>query len=468
MRNIDFAFPAGYESDASNDDWDIEPEGKPSDIKDLGFPVVNGGDNDFVLKKAVSDGDINTVQQLLDNGMDVETKLSYGWTPLMCAVSLANYNLAKLLLDRGASANFSKDHWTVLMASCSASASEDKIVHCVELLLSRSADPNMVDRSQITCLMMAAREGYSKLVNLLVSHGAAINTQDSKGYTALAIAVQYGREEVVLKLLQLGADKTIRTKNGKSPADLARMFQHRRIMQIFASSSQLSTFPASTSIEDTLSELCRKNPDDPSYKESATKLDEVQLLLHGLNLGHLADIMTENDISWSYLMTMEKEDLKKIGITDPEDQQKVLSAVQQMQLNKVDLDKIQLVIEENGNEELLNFLLSVSHQCSYLTEILQDTSSRFPRQTSQLILSMDPKKEAQSVCSQLVLQTKDLQKEVTCLYSLLCQMDAARDCSQLPQPGSHQIWRTWAVTGAALGVLGAAFFLLHFKASRAA
>uniref|UniRef100_A0A3B3WMQ5 Uncharacterized protein n=1 Tax=Poecilia mexicana TaxID=48701 RepID=A0A3B3WMQ5_9TELE len=79
-------------------------------------------------------------------GLDVETRLGFGWTPLMYAVSVANCNLARLLLDRGASANFSKDCWTVLMASCTASSSEDKIGHCVELLLSRSADPNMVDR----------------------------------------------------------------------------------------------------------------------------------------------------------------------------------------------------------------------------------------------------------------------------------------------------------------------------------
>lgn len=41
-------------------------------------------------------------------GMDVETRLAFGWTPLMYAVSVANYDLAKLLLDKGASANFSK------------------------------------------------------------------------------------------------------------------------------------------------------------------------------------------------------------------------------------------------------------------------------------------------------------------------------------------------------------------------
>lgn len=46
---------------------------------------------------------------------------------------------------------------------------------------------------------------------------------------ALSLAVQYGREEAVLKLLQLGADKTLRTKAGKSPADLAVTFKHTQV-----------------------------------------------------------------------------------------------------------------------------------------------------------------------------------------------------------------------------------------------
>lgn len=38
-------------------------------------------------------------------------------------------------------------------------------------------------RSQMTCLMLAAREGYCKVINLLVSHGAEIDAQDASGYT---------------------------------------------------------------------------------------------------------------------------------------------------------------------------------------------------------------------------------------------------------------------------------------------
>lgn len=68
-----------------------------------------------------------------------------------------------------------------------------------------------------------------------------------------------------------------------------------------------------------------------------SKLDELQLLLHGLNLGYLTDIMAvstsslvlwllfgvcydsdvlvysqENDITWSHLLSMEKEDLEQV------------------------------------------------------------------------------------------------------------------------------------------------------------
>lgn len=115
-------------------------------------------------------------------------------------------------------------------------------------------------------------------------------------YKALSIAVQYGKQAVILKLLQLGADKTIRTKTGKSPADLAEIFKHKQVMsslplltivyafrcfivplygkcvfpqiaRILASSSELSVVPASNSMEETLSKLFKTNSDDLSSKE---------------------------------------------------------------------------------------------------------------------------------------------------------------------------------------------------------
>lgn len=46
---------------------------------------------------------------------------------------------------------------------------------------------------------------------------------------ALTIAVQYGRDEAVLKLLQLGADKMLKTKAGKTAADLAKHFKRAQV-----------------------------------------------------------------------------------------------------------------------------------------------------------------------------------------------------------------------------------------------
>ncbi|KAL6106259.1 asz1 [Pungitius sinensis] len=465
---VDNFFPAGDESDASNDEWDVGCLDRMSSrATDLGDLVPQAQDNESLLKRAIHKGDIGTVQQLLDNGVDVETRLGFEWTPLMCAVNVANYDLAKLLLDRGASANFSKDHWTVLMASCTASATDDKIARCVEILLSRNADPNMVDRSQMTCLMLAAKAGHSKVINLLVSHGAAINVQDASGNTALCIAVQYGREEAVLKLLQLGADKTIRNKVGKSPADVAMSLKRTQVIRFLASSSHSSALQTFCSAEETLSRFFKTNSAPPPSNESVTKLDDLELLMHGLGLAGLTDIIAENDITWSHLLTMEKEELHKVGITDPEDQQKLLSAVQQMRLDQVDLDSVSLPCPaDSGSEELQNFLISVRHQCCYLTETIQEVIRQFPRQASQLVFSPDPKREALAACNLLVVQARDLQKEVTCLRSLLCQVDEAADRCLLPQPGSRGNRRVrLTVSGVALSALGAASFLLLCRAA---
>ncbi|XP_028286032.1 ankyrin repeat, SAM and basic leucine zipper domain-containing protein 1 [Parambassis ranga] len=459
MDRLDQAFPAGDESDASNEEWDM---GCTSDkttpcIKDLEAVAPRGDDTVSVLKRAINEGDTVAVEKLLDDGMDVEARLDFAWTPLMCAVSVGSYEVAKLLLDRGASANFSKDHYTVLMASCTASASEDKIARCVELLLSRNADPNMVDSSQMTCLMLAARDGHSKVINILVSHGADINAQNLNGYTALSVAVQYGRKEAVLKLLQLGADKTIKTKNGRSPADMAHILKHTQIARILSSSSHTYSGGVIRSVDNAHAKLS----ESASSKECVNKIDELELFLRGLDLDYLVDTMTEHDVTKSYLLTMEKQDLEKIGITDPEDQQKLLSAVQQLHTDTVDLDTFsQVEVADSGSEELQNFLLSVSVQFSYLSDSIQDIISRLPHHPSQLVFSLDPKKEAQAICNKLMVQTKDLEKDVTSLRNLIHQMGEVKDDCQLPRPASHNTWRVRFLPAVVLGMLGASVFLL--------
>ncbi|XP_068169356.1 ankyrin repeat, SAM and basic leucine zipper domain-containing protein 1 [Antennarius striatus] len=397
--------------------------------------------------RAVSEGDVRTVEQLLDGGVAVETPLVHGGTALMRAVSAANFTLAKVLLDRGASANDSKDDITALMACIRASAGEDKICRCVELLLSRQADLNTVNSFQMTALMLAAMNGYCKVIDLLVFHGAEIDTQGANGCTALSLAVQFGHEEAVLKLLHLGADKTIKTKNGQSLLDLAAMSQHTQLERILDSSAPVSAAPP-----------VEQNPPQVSESSCVTGrvCDDLWLLLHGLQLGHLVDVVKENGITWSILLTMEEEDLQKLGVADAAERRQLLAAVQLMRPNKVDLDTIaELVPADSGTEELLTFLVGVKEQCCSLSEMLQEVIRRFPTRSSQLVFSLDPQKRAQAACSQLVVQTRDLQKDVICLHNLIVQTNTADDCPHPPAPGSHGDRWPRVLTGVAVGIVGA-------------
>ncbi|XP_051512794.1 ankyrin repeat, SAM and basic leucine zipper domain-containing protein 1-like [Myxocyprinus asiaticus] len=459
LNEINYAFPAGDESEGSSDEWDI---GYSNNTKKTASEVsethLNGEDKVSTLKRAITAGNVELVRELLDGGMDVETRLGFGWTPLMCAVHVANYELAELLLDNGASANFSRDHYTVLMAACTAtSALEEKIARCVALLLSRNADPNVSNRSSMTCLMLAARDGYCQVINLLVSHGAELNFQNDHGQSALIIAVQYGREEAVLKLLQLGADKSIRTKTGKTAADMAKIFKQLEISRILESPEHIAVSGNPPSKAEALLKFLNRNPDPPSaYKESSSKLSDIELLLHGLNLDYLSDILMENDITWSDLLTMEKEDLEKIKITDPEDQKKILCAIEQMHLDEVDLNTLAPLNNiDNGSEEFLNFLISLKQHCCYLTETVQDVISRFPRSPSEIVLTCDPKKEAQAICTEIVTQTGDLQKEMVCLKTLLGKM-AHTEYTFRPLQPNYSIGERGKVRRRFAGVLGVA------------
>ncbi|XP_036374411.1 ankyrin repeat, SAM and basic leucine zipper domain-containing protein 1 [Megalops cyprinoides] len=468
--------PAGDESDGSEDDWDIRYSQNPERSSlmkcdemfqtDICVPAPEE-DRTSALKRAISNGDVQSVERLLDDGVDVESRLGFEWTPLLCAAHVANHDLAKLLLDRGANANFSRDHFTVLMAACTATASEDRIARCVELLLSRNANPNTHNNTHMTPLMLAARDGYSQVITLLVSHGAQLNSQDSNGYTALALAVLYGREEAVMKLLQLGADKTIKTKSGKSVTELASMHKHTQISRILAAPRDPRMTEDTPSKEETLCKFFKWEPDPPAATtDSSAKLSDIELLLHGLGLDHLSDIMLDNDISWSCLLAMEREDLEKIGVSSPEDQCRILSAVQQMQLDTVDLHTFtQLDNIGSSGDELYSFLISLRQQCCYLTEVVQDVIGRFPQSASELVLSWDPRQESQAICNDLVLQTSNLQREITCLKNLLAQMNASGDPRVLPLPGSHGGWKRAALKTLALSMLGAGLLLLLSRAN---
>lgn len=86
-------------------------------------------------------------------------------------------------------------------------------------------DPDQVDKSGRTLLILAVIEGDLTLVETLLKCGASINYQDkSKGYSALHFAAQEQRHEIVKALIDAGSNLEARDSYGNTPLNRATFY----------------------------------------------------------------------------------------------------------------------------------------------------------------------------------------------------------------------------------------------------
>ncbi|OWK59131.1 Ankyrin repeat, SAM and basic leucine zipper domain-containing protein 1 [Lonchura striata] len=314
-------------SDSDDGDWDIGVVRQEPQQLDQMLQV----DKHEALKKALFRGDVSLIEELLNSGISIETSFQFGWTPLMCAASVANFAVVRLLLDRGANACFEIDKYTVLMAACSAQASEENILNTVELLLSRNADPNLACRKQMTALMYAARKGYPRVVAFLVAHGSHINAQDENGYTVtsrLRVSKRLGGGTALGCSLKL-------TQGNSMPYN------------IMLSNKIGEWLGIGLLVGGVLPRV---------YSNSYSTFHDMEVFLHGLGLEHIRGLLQEQDIALRQLLTMQKDDLIQIGITNPGDQQKLLDAINDLQVEEKKFEdiseimKLELSVEKLGEE----------------------------------------------------------------------------------------------------------------------
>ncbi len=129
--------------------------------------------------KAVKSEDVGTIQKMIDEGFDVNTRnVSDGETALMYA---AQYNKKTKILN---------------------------------LLIKARADVNAQDLNEMTALMYAAQKNHNPaVIYALVKAGAEVNKRNLKldGYTALLFAVTDNRDSVIRALLKSKADIHLHT-----------------------------------------------------------------------------------------------------------------------------------------------------------------------------------------------------------------------------------------------------------------
>ncbi|TRZ19236.1 hypothetical protein HGM15179_007909 [Zosterops borbonicus] len=411
---------AGGDEGSDSDDWDIGVVRQEPQLLDQMLQV----DKNEALKKALFRGDVSLIEELLNSGISIETSFQFGWTPLMCAASVANFAVVRLLLDRGANACFEIDKYTVLMAACTAQASEDNILNTVELLLSRNADPNLTCRKQMTALMYAARKGYSRVVAFLVAHGSHINAQDENGYTALIWAAQHGHKSVILKLLELGADKNLQTKDEKTAADLAKINKHLEIFSLLslAANHLQGKYQRDKATEqETIRKFLTAISDYSIGSYSA--FHDMEVFLHGLGLEHIRGLLEEQDVNLRQLLTMQKDDLIQIGITNPGDQQKLLDAINDLQVEEKKFEDVSEVMKlELSEDELLKFLQQLNKECNKLIIPVQTMNHHFLKNSHKMVLQWAPTKCYVEVCNDVICSVEKLGEEVGKLKDLVVEV----------------------------------------------
>ncbi|XP_055974585.1 ankyrin repeat, SAM and basic leucine zipper domain-containing protein 1 isoform X2 [Sorex fumeus] len=415
------AVAGGGESSESEDDgWEIGYLDRSA--QKLKGPLPTEEKNE-TFKKALTTGDISLVQELLDSGISVESSFRYGWTPLMYAASVSNVEMVRVLLDRGANASFSKDKQTILITACSARGSEEQILKCVELLLSRNADPNVACRRFMTPLMYAARDGHPQVVALLVAHGAEVNIQDENGYT-------------IFSFLSL----TLNPLEGKL--------------------QQLTK-------EETICKLLTTEPDKEKDHifSSYTAFGDLEIFLHGLGLEHMTDLLKERDITLRHLLTMRKDEFTKNGITS-RDQQKIMAALKELEVEDIKFGELPEVAKlEISGDEFLNFLLKLNKQCGHLITAVQNIITELPVNSHKIVLEWASPRNFTSVCEELVSNVEDLSEEVCKLKDLIQKLQSERenDPTHIPLMEEVSTWNSKILKRTAITVCGFGFLLFLCK-----
>ena len=93
---------------------------------------------------------------------------------------------------------FSEYGFTRLHFLASLSDDDDPVANLARAqdLLSRGANPNVIDRNGSTPLMQAASSNFVKMASLLIANGAFVNARDQYGNTAIDKPIDFGHTQM--------------------------------------------------------------------------------------------------------------------------------------------------------------------------------------------------------------------------------------------------------------------------------
>ncbi len=157
----------------------------------------------FTFYEAIVSGHIDHVKEFLNTpGFNtINTHSSDGFTPVSLASFFNQYKIALLLLDYGANPNIAATNPSKVNALHAAVAKEN--YELCKILLEKGTIVNATQTQQVTALHSAVHRGNLKLVKLLITYGASITDTMDNGDSALSIAKKEKHKTILEYLLSI-------------------------------------------------------------------------------------------------------------------------------------------------------------------------------------------------------------------------------------------------------------------------
>jgi ankyrin repeat protein len=190
-------------------------------------------------------GDLDAVRREINvTGVNVFIGARSGLTPLIVACIYERVEIARFLLQRGASACAITSG---LRDTAIYGAAQVGRVDLIDLLLAHGADVNVCNAEGTTPLQIAAQRNHRDAARRLLAVGARVTARDSHQRTALHLAARAGADDIVRCLTEANASIDDRTENGETLLMCAAYSKAS-----FISRTYLAPYPCSKRLSDRL------------------------------------------------------------------------------------------------------------------------------------------------------------------------------------------------------------------------
>jgi ankyrin repeat protein len=173
------------------------------------------------LLLAITHANVDVVKYLVERGADISVTDEYGEAPLFDAVCSGNLGVVKYLVEeKGLNVNIKANDGTTPLFKAAAWSGKLEVV---KYLVEKGADVNAKDNNGETPLFDAALFGKLDVVKYLVGKGADVNAKNNDGRTPIHFAAKNSNVDVVKFLVEKGADVNAKNNDGWTPILVAAL-----------------------------------------------------------------------------------------------------------------------------------------------------------------------------------------------------------------------------------------------------